>query len=87
LDSSSRSRSFTVEAEKEEEKEEEEDSDYDTKRKRSKKAKRKVLKVLSTPHKNPSERVIDMPLLQYVFADSVERFYNHNNLKKFTVRL
>ena len=49
------------------------------------KGKKKVLKVLSTPHKHSSERILDMPLMQYVFADSVERFYAHKQLSKFFV--
>lgn len=75
-----RSHSFTVEAQDEETKDEE------ANKKRVDKGKRKVLKVLSTPHKHNSERTIDMALVQYVFAESVERYYNHNKLKRFMVR-
>lgn len=56
--------------------------------------KRQVKKVLKVSQKNmktthneerTSQHKLDMPLLQYVFSDSVERFYAHKSLSKYYV--
>ena len=31
------------------------------------------------------QHIIDMPLLQYVFAENIQRFYAHKSLSKFYV--
>lgn len=47
--------------------------------------KKRVLKVKHNEEKLKSH-TLDMGILQYVFSDSVERFYAHKQLSKFYVR-
>jgi hypothetical protein len=46
--------------------------------------KKKVLRVTHNEQRVKSHR-LNMPLLEYVFSEAVERFYAHKSLSKFYV--
>ncbi len=63
----------------------EDDQNIDKNSEERKSSDRKRETKVKAKSENTTKTTLDMPVLQYVFEDSVKRFYEHKNLSKYYV--